>query len=461
MQRDIQTWFENNEKKIWELAQNIWEYREPGLGEYKSCADVAQFMSNEGFKVETRNAQFGKGEANTVIATWGEGSPIVGIFGELDALPMLSNNAVPYRSPIDDAPGHGCGHNLLAAGSAGAAASLKSAMIAENLKGTLKYFACPAEETIRGKVYLARDGIFDGLDVALLWHPGPKDLEFGQAEFTATTNIIFHFEGKTAHAAACPWEGRSALDAAELTSIGTQYLREHINPRCRIHHVYPNAGGQPNVVPDKAAIYYYCRSTDAENPELVQRVCDIAKGAAMMTGTKVYIEKLTSSHAYAANNTLDNYAYESALKVPRLKHTEEEYKFARELYKNFFNREAPEDNEKVLPTGLQKPTGKIRIGHGTSDFGELTNICPSIHITGYGAITDMPGHNWGICAISGTSIGWRAAVQGGKILAQLGYDCFTNPKIIEESWIEFHEKYGTDGFKTWLPKGDENIHELV
>lgn len=460
MQKDIATWYAANEPRVWELAQKIWEYREPGLGEFQSCAAVEQFMRDEGFNVTTRNAQYGEGDPNTVIATWGEGKPVIGIFGELDALPSLSQRAVPYYDPIDDAPGHGCGHNLLAAGSAGGAAALKAAMMEENLTGTLKYFACPAEETIRGKVYLARDGVFDGLDAALLWHPGPKDLEFGQAEFTATTNVIFHFTGKTAHAAACPWDGRSALDAAELTSIGTQYLREHMLPRCRVHHVYPEAGGQPNVVPDKASIYFYIRSTDEDNPELVERVTNVAKGAALMTGTAVSMEKLTSSHAYVCNSTLDRYAYESALKVPRLQHTEEEYRFARELYKSFFRKDPPADNEQVLPTGLQKPTGKIRIGFGTSDFGELTHICPAIHITGYGAITGMPGHNWGICAISGTSIGWRAAGQGGRVLAQLGYDCLTNPKILEDSWAEFHERYGWGPFKTWLPKGDENIREI-
>lgn len=439
MQESIKNWYDAHETEVWKLAKEIWDYAEEPLKEYRTCDAVAKFMEKQGFSIKKIQAQNLGGTPNTVIASWGEGKPVIGILGEFDALPGLGQNTVPYYSP-KEGPGHGCGHNLMGTGGASGAAALKAAMQKEGLKGKVLFLGCPAEETIQGKVYLARDGYFNNMDLCLAWHPKGDIMDFGEYELNALTSIVFKFTGKTAHAAACPWDGRSALDAAELMSIGSQYLREHIPEHCRIHHVYPRAGEQPNIVPEHAEIYFYIRSRDEYNAELVRRVKLLAEGAALMTETSLKMEMRTSCHGYIYNTALVNYIYEAALKVPLLEHTPEEYAFARELYKNVTGKEAPEDDRKVLPTEIKKPSGKIRYGTGTTDIGEVTHIVPTVHIQGGGAVAGLPGHHWSITAISGMSVGQKAAVYGGKILAQCGYDALVNPKIIEDCWKEFREK---------------------
>ena len=207
---------------------------------------------------------------NTVYAKWGSGKPVIGILGELDSLKGLGQENVPYYSPVPGC-GHGCGHNLIAGCGAAAASSLKFAAEREDLSGTIIYVGCPAEETLDGKVWLAKWGYFDDMDVCLMWHPGGHELKFAGYTNMALTSILFEYFGKTAHGVRA-WNGRSALDACELMNIGVNYLREHMTPECSIHYVYEDGGDMPNVVPEHASVFYYIRSRDEENRELVERV---------------------------------------------------------------------------------------------------------------------------------------------------------------------------------------------
>ncbi|MDD2955758.1 MAG: amidohydrolase [Oscillospiraceae bacterium] len=439
MQQQIGQWYEKHGEKAVELSKELWGYREASLQEFKSCKAVARFMEGEGFAVKQIDAENRGGEPNTVVARWGAGKPVIGILGELDALPGLGQEALPHQAPLEG-PGHGCGHNLMGAGNAAAACALKEAMEAEGLAGTVVYIGCPAEETLQGKVFLARDGYFDDLDLALVWHPGACDMNFGEMEMNAMTSVLYKFYGRTAHGAH-PWEGRSALDAAELTSIGSQYLREHMTEKCRLHHVYHAAGEQPNIVPDFASIYFYIRSQDDYNEELVRRMNLIAQGAATMTETRMEMEVKTSCHGYFCNHTLAKYTYEAALKVPALAYGEEDYAFARELYQNVTGNPAPAE---TIPTGLKKPDGEVKYSYGSTDVGEASYVVPTIQVFGCGAVKDMPSHHWGIAAGAGVGIGQKAMLYAGKVLAQTGYDAVKNPKIIEESWAEFREKFGTE-----------------
>lgn len=229
--------------------------------------------------------------------------------GELDALPGLGQEAVPYYSP-KEGNGQGCGHCLIATAGVTSAVALKEAMEKEGTPGTIVYIACPAEEDLSGKSILAREGYFDELDYALIYHPYGEDMTFNNETWSAITTMEFDFEGKSAHAAAMPWDGRSALDAAELMNVGVQFLREHVTQDVRIHYVYRNGGLAPNIVPDKASLYYFIRSREENMKDVVKRVQACAKGAAEMTGTTVEWHVEGGCHSYHGNRVLAHKGYE-------------------------------------------------------------------------------------------------------------------------------------------------------
>lgn len=437
----IKNWYKSHYDEIESLKNEFWSHPETAFQEFFACKRTADYLKENGFRdIQMFDAEKKGNQPNTVIAKFGSGKPVIAICGELDALPGLGQDAVPYYSPREGA-GHGCGHCLIATAGVTAAIALKTVIEAENLRGTLMYIGCPAEETLAGKAILARDGYFEGLDVALIWHPGGHDMDFSIGmEWAATTNILFDFFGKTAHGGKA-WQGRSALDAAELMNIGVQYLREHVTEDCRMHYVYRDGGEVPNIVPKHASVYYFLRSREENNDDLVRRVKLIAEGAAKMTETKVKWTVEAGCHSYHANKTLCRYGYKSALKLLPITYTEEEYKFAREMYKNAMGKEAPEDNEKVLPSKVIPADYKPGYGGGSTDVADLAMKCPTIQFNGYGSVMGLPGHHWTTVATSGMSIGTKAAIWGGMAIAQFAYDILKNPSIIEEAKQEFKEDY--------------------
>lgn len=456
MNEHLQEWYRNNEDRVRALAHDIWNHPESSMHEAYACQQVAQFMSQEGFTVKTAPVLPGENAVvNTVYATYGSGKPVIGILGEYDALEALGQEAVPYQSAIDS-PGHGCGHNLICACSVAAASALKAAMEAEQLQGTLVYIAAPSEENLSGKVYLASQGYFDDLDVCLCWHPGGMTTCFDNIVMTATTNIVFEFQGKTAHAGGAPWDGRSALDAAELMSVGVNYLREHMTPDCRVHYIYQDAGAAPNIVPEHASVYYFIRSRDENNGDLVQRVKNIAEGAALMTGTTMKYNTLTHCSGTVTSMALNQFCYQSALKVPALEYTEEEYAFARELYCNVTGAEQPLADEKLLPVNLHSPMENELFVGGSSDVGDVSHITPTIQVCGCGMVNKLPTHHWCTTATTGTSIGEKGAVYASKQLAQCGYDIFQTPEVIadfRQSWQQFKEEKNMPAYEKFpLPE---------
>ena len=441
MNKTVEKWFEEHKEKITKLKQEYWSHPETAFLEYFAANRTAQYLRNHGFEDVTEFDAEGKGNpANTVIAKYGSKGPVVGILGEFDALPGLGQEAVPYPAPIEG-PGHGCGHCLMATASVTAAVAIKEAIEKEQIEGQLVYIGCPAEETLAGKAILARDGYFDGLDIALIWHPGGSNMNFATGkESAATTNILFEFRGKAAHAGRA-WEGRSALDAAELMNVGVNYLREHVTEDSRLHYTYRFGGDAPNIVPDYASVYYFIRSREENNEELVRRVKKVAEGAALMTDTTVSFTVEAGCHSYRSSKTLSKYGREAALKVPPIEYTEEEYEFAREIYKNTLGQEPPEDKDRLLPNKVGDIDPTPAYGGGSTDVGDTARICPTIQLFGYGSVIGLPGHHWNITAAAGTSIGLKAAIQAGKILAQFALDAFENPSLIEEAKVEFKNDY--------------------
>jgi len=261
-------WIENNKKRLIEISDKIWEFAELGLVEFKSSSLLAEELERHGFRVERGIADM----PTAFVATWGEGKPVIGIMGEYDALPGLSQKKVPWKEPLDPGkPGHGCGHNIHGTSGMAAAIAAKKAMEKHKIKGTIKFFGCPAEENFSGKVYMVRDGYFNDVDAVISHHPSTMN-EVSLISCLAITEVRFHFYGKASHAGASPEQGRSALDAVELMNVGVNYLREHIIQDARIHYIIEKGGDQPNIVPPYARSWYSIRAPEMEQVEFPVRL---------------------------------------------------------------------------------------------------------------------------------------------------------------------------------------------
>lgn len=440
----LQEWYEHNEKRIYDLMQDIWEHPELSMKEYYATETIGKIMEADGFRTEYHDAEHfddPNARPNTVIATWGSGKPVIGIIGELDALPGLGQKAVPYRDPIPG-PGHGCGHNLMSAGAAGAAMAIKYAMEKEKLPGTVQLIETPAEEIGSGKALLAKNGVFSGLDMALMWHPFQIPIHFQRFTSLAIYGITFEFKGKGAHASAQPWNGRSALDALQLMNMGIEFLREHVDPDIWMHYYIKDGGVAPNIVPDHASADYLLRGPDGDViTGTFDRMINVAKGAALMTDTEMKYTVTSAGQCFYMNRALHKYVYEASKKVPPLTYTAEEYEYGRKLMESVTGKPAPEDNDKVLITKVLPYTDDVRQQGCCTDAAEMSHFCPTIHFWGGGRLLGMPSHHWCVTSVMGMSIGQKAGMYAYKILAQAGYDALTNPQFVKDCWADFEAQH--------------------
>ena len=344
---DVAEWIDERQERYIQMSDEIWNFAEIALAETKSCALQAEFLEGEGFTI-TRDI----GNLPTAfMAEWGSRSPVIGFLGEYDALPTLSQKAEPDQSPVvGGAPGHGCGHNLLGTASLAAAHALKAWLEMTGREGTVRYYGCPAEEIGAGKVFMAQAGAFDDLDACFTWHPGATNTAWAGSSL-AIDHIKFRFFGKTAHAAASPELGRSALDAVELTNIGVNYLREHVMESARIHYVITNGGGQPNVVPEEAEVWYYVRAPERADLEPITAwVRKIARGAEMMTETRLEEHDFHGLHNYLPNQVLTNLMVDVMNEIEPLEFTDEEQAFASQVLEGY-----PEATRRASVRSLQLP----------------------------------------------------------------------------------------------------------
>ncbi len=432
MRAILQDWFSMHGGETIGLCKALWETPELPMQEFSACRTTADYMRANGFQVRTYHCKDPGSEPNTVIATFGSGRPVIGIIGEYDALAGLGQQAAADRSPIPG-PGHGCGHCLTTPACCTAAVAVKEAMVAESLPGTIKFMACPAEESGEGKVYLAQRGEFQGLDCCVSWHPMNYDLTPTEGSLLALCNMDLYYTGKAAHAAAMPELGRSALDAAELTNIGVQYLREHVTDDVRMHYVYTDGGAAANVVPDHAALHYILRARTLHSlKDVLERVKKVARGAAMMTETDVKINVTSISSETFIVHSFNRFCYQSLQTVPAPVYTAEEQAFAEKLYQNVMGKPAPEH---VIPTGVDAPTGVTSLVSASTDVGYLTHEVPTCRLFGWGMLRGVPVHHWGITAAAGMGIGQKAAVHAGMAVAQCVYDILRAPDEIE-TWKE-------------------------
>ncbi len=419
------------------IAQKIWGFAEVGFQETQSSALLQQTLKDAGFQVEAGVA----GMPTAFIATYGAGKPVVGILGEFDALPGVSQEAVSELKPIaGQKAGHACGHHLFGTASTAAAIAVKDWLIANKKSGTIKLFGTPAEEGGSGKVYLVRDGFFYGVDVVFHWHPGARNsASYGSS--LANKSGKFRFYGVASHAAASPERGRSALDAVEAMDMMVNMLREHVNEQTRIHYVITRGGEAPNVVPAFAEVYYYVRHPDPTEVKATwDWVAKAAQGASMGTQTRFESEVTGGVYNLLPNEVLAKTVYENLSSVGGYVYTPPEREFAQKIQHTFSKKPAIESTNEIEKFGADNDKG------GSTDVSDISWVVPT---AGLSTATWVPGtaaHSWQAVAAGGTSIGSKGMVVAAKTLAGAMVDAFSNPKLIEEAWKELKKRQG-ENFK--------------
>jgi len=453
-------WIEEKKNRIIEISDAIWNFAELGFIEYKSSKLLADELERHGFKVERGVA----GLPTAFIATYGSGHPVIGIMGEYDALPGLSQKAVPYREPLKEgAPGHGCGHNIHGTSGMAGAIAAKEAMEECDIQGTIKFYGCPGEEMLSGKVWMARAGVFADVEAFLSHHPSQMNVARLSSSL-ANIAVKFHFYGKASHAAASPEQGRSALDAVELMNIGVNYLREHIVEKARIHYVIEEGGGQPNVVPPYARSWYLIRAPEVDQVEaLYQRIIEIAKGAALMTGTTYKVEFIKAIYNKIPNRTLSEVVTANLREIGAPTYTEEEMKFAEEIGKTISTgdkrevlRKSKRPNweklmEVLIDRTIPDPWDEGEVSPGSTDVADVSWQAPTMEFGTATYVLGTPGHSWQVVAQSGSGLGHKSLIFASKVIATSAIDLLTKPKLLKKAWSEMEKRMGSRRYKTLLP----------
>ena len=454
------SWIENNKERIIKISDEIWRFAELGLIEYKSSSLLIKELEKHGFKVECGVA----GMPTAFIASYGDAKPIIAIMGEYDALPGLSQKKVPYKEPLElGKPGHGCGHNIHGVSGMAAAIAVRYAMEKYGLKGTVKFYGCPAEENFSGKVYMVRDACFRDVDAAISHHPGTMNCATLKS-CLAINSVKFHFYGKAAHAGGSPDQGRSALDAVELMNVGVNFLREHIIQDARIHYIIEKGGNQPNIVPDYARSWYYIRAPEREQVEYIYNwVLDIAEGAAKMTRTKLKHEFLGGLYNIIPNKTMSETIVKNMREIGLPKYTDEEIKFAEEIAKSIPPEMKIESLRKSKRPGWERlidkliddeipdPWGEGEISHGSTDVADVSWQAPTVEFSTAAWVLGTPGHSWQAVAQSGVGLGHKSLIFASKVMALTVIDLLTNADLLNRAKEEFKQRLRGRKYKPPIP----------
>jgi aminobenzoyl-glutamate utilization protein B len=432
--------------RMLQVNKAIWTYAEPGLEETKSARELQDWLAENEFTVRAGVA----GMPTAFVASYGEGEPVIAYLAEYDALLGVSQKAVPRREPRDDPSiiaGHGCGHSVFGTGTTAAAIALAQVMQSHKLPGTVRLYGTPAEETVDAKTFMLRDGLFDDVDVVLSWHTSDRT----GASFRYSKAVLgarFSFEGVPAHASTSPQFGRSALDAIELMNIGVNYLREHVPQDTRIHYVVTDGGGQPNVVPPNASSWYYVRADRHDTVEQVYaRIVDIARGAALMTGTSMNVVVDGDAHEVLPNRALSHIISDNLHTVGPPQFDAKDKAFARETQKDL-----PGMPDRALFEGIRPVPAEPEQGMASTDQGDLSWHVPTGGLTVASYAYGAPGHSWQVAASTGMSIGEKAMTVAAKTLAATGYDLLTQPALLEEARASFKEIRDPLEFRSLLPE---------
>jgi aminobenzoyl-glutamate utilization protein B len=416
------------------IALTIWDYAEMGYQEEKSSALLQKTLAEEGFTIKKGVA----GIPTAFIAEYNNGGPVIAILGEYDALPGLSQKAVAYKVSKGKRAGHACGHHLFGTASAAAAIGLKNYVKKNKIKGTVRFYGCPAEEGGSGKVYMTRAGLFNDVDVALHWHAGSGN-SANPRPALANKSAKFRFYGRSAHAAAAPQEGRSALDAVEAMNYMTNLMREHMDTSSRIHYVITRGGEAPNVVPDFAEVYYYSRHPKRnEVIKLFDRIVKAAEGAAMGTGTTMDYEMIGGTHDLLYVPSLQKRVHKNFQTIGGYDYNNEEMAFAKEISNTLGKPLNMEYVNGIEPYDINAKAG------GSTDVGDVSYTVPTAGLRAATWVPGTPAHSWQAVAAGGTSIGSKGLMIATKALTLTGMQLLDDPSIIEATKKEFLQIRGED-----------------
>lgn len=421
------------------LSRDLWEHPEIAFSEYYASERLKEYLSQNGFSVESPLPEL----PTAFVAKWGSGHPRIALLAEYDALPGFSQKTQTTEEPVvPGGAGHACGHNLMGVAHAGAAVAVKAEMEARGLGGTVIYYGCPAEEVLTGKVFMARAGLFDEIDCALNFHPNVVN-GVDMKRCAGINNVKFKFRGTISHAAARPCDGRSASDAAELMNVGANYLREHIPENVRFHYVTTNGGRAPNIVPNFAETWYHIRARDREQvDDVYRRLIDIAKGAALMTGTQVEIDLQGGCYPTLQNKALAETVCQTMEEIGAPVYTEEEKAYAARL--NAGCPQSPRrpyrvDPSVVLFEGVKGLFNEGGFAYNASDIGDVSHLLPTIM---FGTVcsnflSDL--HSWQFAACTGHSIGQKGMLFAAKVLAGAAVKLMSEPARIEKAKAEWRD----------------------
>jgi aminobenzoyl-glutamate utilization protein B len=425
------------------IAKQIWDYAEVGYKEAKSSALLAETLEKAGFTIERGVA----GIPTAFTATYGSGKPLIGILGEYDALPGVSQDAVPELKTIaGKTAGHACGHNLFGTASAAAAIEVKNWLISNKKAGTIRFYGTPAEEGGAGKVYMVRDGLFNDVDAVIHWHPG-DDNSAEAGSTLANKSGKFRFYGIASHAAASPERGRSALDGVEAMDAMVNMLREHVSEKTRIHYVITRGGEAPNVVPAFAEVYYYVRHPNVDEVKATwERVVKVAQGAATGTETRVEVEVTGGVYNMQPNEVLGKVMDKNLREVGGYTYSAEEKAFAEKIQTTFTKPPKLESTQTVAPF-------QLRDGIGSTDVADVSWVVPTVGLSSATWVPGTAAHSWQAVAAGGTTIGFKGMNVAAKAIATTAIDLFEQPAMITEAWKELRTRRGA-AFKYEAVLGD-------
>lgn len=440
MHADFLSVIDEKQAMLTGLADQLWDSPETAFAEIQSAKLLCDTLRAEGFRVQENLA----GIPTAFLGSYGNGKPVIGFLGEYDALSNMDQaSGVTTQQGDPGKDGHGCGHNLLGVGSLGAAIAAKCYLEQTGKSGTVIYFGCPGEEGGSGKAFMARDGVFDGLDAALGWHPDQENAVYTRTSL-ANCQVLYKFDGIAAHAATSPHLGRSALDAVELMNVGVNFLREHMSADCRVHYAITDAGGfAPNVVQSHAEVLYLIRSGDAAAlTELSQRVDDIAAGAALMTGTTMTKDFIKACSNTVLNDGLQKLLYENMEKIGAPEATAEDLDFAARLTRAALTQFPDADPVRPIHTEVKPYCGQVTPSCGSTDVGDVSWVCPTAQILTASYAAGTPNHTWQQVTQGKLPLAHKSMLYAAKVLAATAAELFADPAKLKAIQEEHKERTG-------------------
>lgn len=442
---------EKHEAELIRISDEIWALAETAFEETKSAEILASYAESQGFTVARGVA----GMPTAFVATYGSGSPVISVLGEFDALPGLSQKTVPTKSPLEEGEaGHGCGHNMFGAASLGAAIAIKEQIEAGTIKGTVKFMGTPSEEKYFGKIWMVREGIWDGVDVNISWHPSASTKADVQSSL-ALVDFKIEFFGQAAHASADPWNGRSASDALELYTNGVNYYREHVKPTVRMHYHIQDGGQVVNVVPDYSRLWMRVRDTERKGMiPVYERLQEMVKGAAILADVDYKVSLISGIYEVLVNRTGGAVMQKNLELLGPITYTPEEIAFGKKIQEVTGKPQVGMDSTiNSLEDTRENPGG------GSTDVGDVSWNVANINLGVTTAPVDTPWHSWAVVACGGMSIGHKGMTYASKAMSMTMLDLFENPKLVQEVKAEYKERKGDAVYEAIVPAGPPPVNQ--